>query len=420
MSRLTVIIPERSLPSASPLPSLPSAFKPIKDSALNGPAPDAAADSAATESPKFDFARPTEKRRYDARQYFLTYPKCGDKEGVFHFLKTVGTGANSVTFVQVVKETHEDDTPHLHAFLQFSTDRTINLKSDCRIFDYCVGAARYHPNIQLLADPEATLEYFAKEDKEPLTFGTPRLKRKAKSDDRSEDWRSLLAQPSREEFFKAAECLKPRDFVLNYEKLEYFARERYATNVPYENPFDAEDFKLPAEVKTWLKEEFIKTERAKCLCLIGPSRYGKTAWARSLGHHIFMRGQTNLEKWSDDARYIVLDDIGWKFVAPSAKQLLTAMGEVDLTDKYRKKVTKVNYLPAIYLTNRDPREEMDAGDVEYWEANMSFVTLQRPLFNGNAITLEDRRQVRNFFNLAAQVPDPAPTEPDWIVLSDDE
>ena len=36
------------------------------------------------------------------------------------------------------------------------------------------------------------------------------------------------------------------------------------------------------EMKRWREEELPKAERAKCLILVGPTRLGKTQWARHL------------------------------------------------------------------------------------------------------------------------------------------
>ena len=65
---------------------------------------------------------------------------------------------------------------------------------------------------------------------------------------------------------------------------------------PFTSQYSPESFKFTtAEMKQWVEEELPKRwNRPKTLILWGPSRTGKTEWARSLGkqeHSNFIRGQ---------------------------------------------------------------------------------------------------------------------------------
>lgn len=66
---------------------------------------------------------------------------------------------------------------------------------------------------------------------------------------------------------------------------------------------------LPEAVHQWVREEFPKRDRPKGLILWGPTRTGKTAWARSLGTHAYMNGMWNVEDFDDKAEYAVFDDM---------------------------------------------------------------------------------------------------------------
>lgn len=163
---------------------------------------------------------------------------------------------------------------------------------------------------------------------------------------------------------------------MNAERIEYCARKKFKPNLEFVSPYKPESFVITDEMKKWVDEEMPKTERAKCLILVGATRLGKTQWARSLGKHVFWRGMTNLDKWDDSAKYLVLDDIDWEFI-PSKKQLLTAMGECELTEKYRAKKTVINNKPAIVCCNQMPnfREHYD-----YWMENAIIVELTSKLY----------------------------------------
>jgi len=45
------------------------------------------------------------------------------------------------------------------------------------------------------------------------------------------------------------------------------------------------------------------------LVLYGPSRMGKTAWARSLGRHNYWKGALNINTIDNEAEYHVFDDL---------------------------------------------------------------------------------------------------------------
>lgn len=60
----------------------------------------------------------------------------------------------------------------------------------------------------------------------------------------------------------------------------------------------------------------------------------------------------NLDDWNDDALYLIVDDMDWKYL-PQKKGFLGAQQEFTLTDKYRKKRTVTWGKPTIFLCNPD-------------------------------------------------------------------
>ncbi|ORX47108.1 hypothetical protein BCR36DRAFT_371905 [Piromyces finnis] len=115
--------------------------------------------------------------------------------------------------------------------------------------------------------------------------------------------------------------------------------------VPYMSPWRSENFKLSEELslwkhcyfKGWLENlhRFGEWPRPNSLILVGPSRSGKTEWARSLGQHMYFNNLLNLDDWDESADYIVLDDFSsdiTKFL-PSLKCFFGGQKEFTLTDK---------------------------------------------------------------------------------------
>ena len=86
--------------------------------------------------------------------------------------------------------------------------------------------------------------------------------------------------------------------------------------------------------------------------MVGPTRLGKTEWARSLGHHMYYCNMFDLSSWDQSAEYIIFDDIDFDFMT-AAKAFWGAQREFSLTDRYRKKKTVQFGKPLIFLCNAD-------------------------------------------------------------------
>jgi hypothetical protein len=48
--------------------------------------------------------------------------------------------------------------------------------------------------------------------------------------------------------------------------------------------------------------------------LYGGSRVGKTEWVRSLGRHTYWQGVIDPKRWDAQARYVVVDDVPFRFL----------------------------------------------------------------------------------------------------------
>jgi len=116
--------------------------------------------------------------------------------------------------------------------------------------------------------------------------------------------------------------------------------------------------------------------------VVGPSRLGKTEWARSLGRHIYMCGLFNLAKWDNEAQYLVIDDISFPLIGGGRKALWGSQKELTLTDKFARKRAVKWGKPMIFLCNGDNdfrymmhkgHKYLDAVEVEYYEANAVIV-----------------------------------------------
>lgn len=105
------------------------------------------------------------KFRLQAKNLFLTYPKCyAPKESLLNYL--VRHQSLDPLFILIGQEKHEDGTPHLHAYVQ--NKEKVDIKSpnaldfECYHGDYVAAKGNYYE----------VYDYVTKEDKEPATWGT--------------------------------------------------------------------------------------------------------------------------------------------------------------------------------------------------------------------------------------------------------
>lgn len=116
--------------------------------------------------------------------------------------------------------------------------------------------------------------------------------------------------------------------------------------------------------------------------LWGPTRLGKTEWARSLGPHVFWSQNFNITRPVDDVDYAVFDDMGGLKYLPTWKAWLGQQKEFECTDKYKGKRTVKWGRPTIWVSNKDPRHEfgLDADDVEWLDNNCTFIHVTDRLY----------------------------------------
>lgn len=191
--------------------------------------------------------------------------------------------------------------------------------------------------------------------------------------------RALDAEAGYEEALEIIKAGDPRAFLLYGQQIKLNLQEEKKPARVFEPQYTKCPWLESADMKRWREEELPKKERAKCLVLVGPTRLGKTQWARHLfpTEHIYYRGMTNFRKWNDAAKLLVLDDIPWEFI-PQKKSLLTQMGECEVTDKYTPKKTLWVSMPAVVLLNEVPNF---APEDRYWAENAMVVVIEDPLYD---------------------------------------
>lgn len=124
----------------------------------------------------------------------------------------------------------------MHALLSFKS------KLDVRRSDY-FDVQGAHCNVQAARDVKATREYVKKDGDFIEDWNAPE----------AVGWSELLDKSfSKSEFMDKCRELKTRDFVLNHEKLEYFADKHFAETKPKYASRPLDSFNLPIQLDDWV------------------------------------------------------------------------------------------------------------------------------------------------------------------------
>lgn len=333
-----------------------------------------------------------------SRDFGLTYPNAEEttKEEVYAALQLIVVGGIGVTKLMLCEEIgHLRGRRHYHAYIKFNKKVSVNEFT----FDVC----GIHPHIDRVRRKgtrsiEPMILYLTKEDPAPLsTFDYRREihEEPEKSRKRQPDWDSYQMEglTQSEVFTRLAEDGFSNELANHFNNWNGYIKKIFIEGkkpVYKSNPLY--QWKLPESLAMWKHSCFIgwqtlmATEnewfRPRSLVLIGPSRSGKTEWARSLGHHMYFNNLINLDDWDETADYIILDDFSsdinkffpcWKCFFGGQKQFV-------LTDKYRGKKTVHWGKPMIWLSNEDIFGKLNIEHINFIKANCEVVILSNKLY----------------------------------------
>lgn len=334
---------------------------------------------------------PAGRFKYSARSVFLTFPHTNfDKQLFLDHCKLL---VDIKSFI-IATESHQNGLPHVHACFLFT--RKLETRN-ASFFDYADDSRPIddtervrHPHWGAVVSPKRARNYL-KKGGDFIEGGWP--ERDGHSG-RDEIFRNASAAATADE---AREIIKegaPSAYWMSFSQIE--GRLRFDFTVPqpdFVSPYTPESFtNVPLRALEWVQRylaqrDWVETKRrSKTLVLMGPSRIGKTCWARSLGPHVYMNGLYNLDKMREGATrpdsFVILDDFEWVNLGSIFKKVIGCQGEFELACKYSKKHTiSPWYKPCIFLCNAGtiPTDRSHA-DIEWWDKNTVFVDCRD---NGN-------------------------------------
>lgn len=312
---------------------------------------------------------------FHAKYVLLTYAQCGELDA-FRVMEHLATLRAECI---IGREHHEDGGIHLHVFCDFGR-KFRSRRAD--VFD----VDGIHPNIsKSLGNPHKGYDYAIK-DGDVICGGLERPTESSGDSTSKSDakWARITSAPDRESFWDLVHELDPKAAATSFSQLQRYCDWKYQYHPPdYESPgnatFDAGGFDGRSD---WFLQSRIGVEklggRVKSLVLYGPSQTGKTSWARSLGKHIYCVGLVSGAECmkAHDVDYAVFDDIrgGMKFF-PSFKEWLGCQPHVCVKELYREPKVIEWGKPSIWCSNADPRNDMLQVDIDWMEANVTFIEI---------------------------------------------
>jgi len=287
--------------------------------------------------------------RFAAKKVLLTYSDVCEEitREAIHFDLTERFPI--ITYV-IAEETHPSTGGrHIHALLEFA--RRVD-SVDARLFDVADSVHQHHPNIKPVkygkSNWDKAADYVKKEDPAPLTNEDPKL-----------DYGEIFEQAeSVEDFLRLVLKNYPRDYALNYDRLESMARKRWPTfsastvcAVPQPSAQ-----RTPFELYTTDPQSVWNSR--KSLIVVGPPGAGKTTWAvaQSPKPCLFVRHLDQLKELKPIHQSIVFDDLDFRHLPHHTQKFLVDM-EMPASIHVRYAVATIpSGLPRIFTANEYPFE----------------------------------------------------------------
>lgn len=306
--------------------------------------------------------------RVNAKSFFLTYPQAGlvEHRSIYDYLLNYPLIGDKPEKCLVAKEKHSDGATHYHCFLAYPKKKDLRNQFIFDCFDL-------HPNIQATRSVKHVLKYVTKEGDFLANFEV-HLKLAVKD---------ILSRAKDENEFIDL-CLENYNmkFAAGFSNVMKLYHKKNKEKIVCDPLYPMESFKITnidllcaiSAVTCHQKDG----RRTKSIWLSGPSRYGKSGLARSLGQHAYMQNLWNQDCLTDEADYLVLDDLSWESWKFQYKSVLGCQRNVNFTGKYRPLKKMYYNMPCIVITNTLPIFNLE--ELDWLSVNCTFIEINSRLY----------------------------------------
>lgn len=323
-----------------------------------------------------------EEFQLNSKTLFLTYAQCPIPwEDFVSLLFDLPVLANLNGYV-VSSEEHADGGLHYHCLL--SNSQPVRIR-DPHLLDVSWNGVNYHPNIQSPRHIRECYEYVTKGEEVWEDLGA--LQRRVTSCGNT--WADALAAADFEEACEIIQRYYPREWILYGDRIRTNLRHQFPEPVQQIQfpTFPPQSFNAPTVLTDWVRDHLNnpdKAARRKSLILYGPSRTGKSCWARSLGNHIYQTSQLSipdlLNKLDED--YVILDDFPEDSLTRDQvfrgiwKNLFGCQPAITLRPLYRNAKVVPWSIPVIWVCNNLP----EFPDPDWMRENVVIVQIRNNIY----------------------------------------
>lgn len=221
-----------------------------------------------------------------AKAFLLTYSQLSDDaQSAFFSRASAHYGFITETLrapncYRLCRERHEDDGVHVHCYVSFDT--AVRIQSQFRL-DF--GGS--HPNIRSVSrGHRRTFDYAGKDGDIIAEFGQPPPPLSNGADKDGGVWAEALCRQNKTDFYDVLRRGAPKHYILYHQQISSFADKHFEQcEEEYRSPtfVDLSGRRLECFTDQADIGNNVGGHRRKSLILWGPTRTGKTLWARSLG-----------------------------------------------------------------------------------------------------------------------------------------
>lgn len=266
---------------------------------------------------KQEINKKTNNFRLNARNLFLTYPRCTlELSEAINQLKLRLSNLIIEDYL-ISRESHEDGTPHLHAYLKLK--KPLNTYNP-QYLDLSTGQELFHGKYESAKKPNHVIEYILKGavDKfDPNILFSDKLSNRIDSLGNFLSLGQTLVKLAKDgDITKALELYekeKPLEFIKNHNSIEKSLRQLHLRSKGFITKFKFGDYILPEELKAVLDNY----NKGKTLVFIGSPGTGKTQMIISFLAHLgltplVINNKDSLRYFKNDVHNaIVFDDCNW-------------------------------------------------------------------------------------------------------------
>lgn len=313
--------------------------------------------------------------------WFLTYPQVNIPEEDFHDAVWQNKHIAECSGFVIAREDHAIAGAHYHLLICWKRSKRIRSLS---AFDLKHNGTTIHGNYQVVRNLRDVYKYVTKDGNyiEDISAVTGLYGR-----DEASHWELALQAANKEEAFDIIRKSCPREYVLNYRNLEYCFDKHFEVREELAPPsYSRATFgNVPVELDQWVWDNLAgDNDRPQSLFLIGPSRTGKTSWARSLGEHIYCMSSlvpSALKNKSKEVEFIIFDDIEQSTLDKSQlgskwRSYVGCQKYVTVDEKYKPTET-INWgIPSIWCLNK----MLNFSDLDFLNVNAQIIYINNKLY----------------------------------------